>query len=77
MKEIQDTLNIIEALEIIEIPYRRQVIKLIETEHDVYTVNIINSEGKLIHVMKDFPHWEEADCWAMGFIDGYLLRGKS
>lgn len=48
-----------------------------ETEHDIYTVNIIKSCGKIIHTMTDIPHWEEADMWAMGVIDGYLLRGKS
>lgn len=57
-----------------KIPYKGLTFKMLETEHDVYTVNIINRSGKIIHVMKDIPHWEEAAMWGMGFIDGYLLR---
>lgn len=74
LKQIQQALNIVDALEITETPYRGLIIKMCETDHDVYTVHVLNSSGKLIHCMSEIPHWEEADMWAMGFIDGYLLR---
>ena len=63
--------------EISEQPYRECLIKMYETEEDVYTVKIFSKEQNLIHTMADIPHWEEADMWAMGFIDGYLLRASN
>lgn len=74
LNELESALNITTYIDMTETPYRGLTIKMLETEHDVYTVNIITPSGKIIHVMKDIPHWEEADMWAMGFIDGYLLR---
>ena len=77
LQEIERSLNIVEALEITETPYRGLTIKSCETEHDIYTIHVLDSSGKLIHSMADIPHWEEADMWAMGFIDGYLLRNPA
>ena len=74
LNDIESSLNIVTALEITDTPYKGFIIKMCETEYDVYTVQIVNPSGKVIHTMTDIPHWEEADMWAVGFVDGYCLR---
>lgn len=77
LKDLEQSLNIVQAIDITETEYKGLTIKMCETEHDVYTIHILNPEGKLIHAMTDITHWEEADMWAQGFIDGYVLRNPS
>lgn len=73
LTDIERSLNIVTALEITETRYKDLTIQMCEIEHDVYTVRILDESGVLIHTMTDIPHWEEADMWATGFIDGYIL----
>lgn len=63
-------------LDIIETTYRNMTIQMIETKNDVYTVNILDQQRNCVYSMANILHWEEADMWAWGFIDGYLLRTK-
>lgn len=73
LNDLEKALNIVTFIDKHETPYRGFNLIMYETEHDVYRVNITDPNGKIIHRMADIPHWEEAEMWAMGVVDGYLI----
>lgn len=51
-------------------------ISIWEMETGYFDVDIKKPCGEVIHAMADFDDFEQADCWAVGFIDGYVIAER-
>lgn len=48
-----------------------------ERDTGLLDVDIKKPCGEIIHYMEDFDEMQEADCWAMGFVDGYVIEQRT
>lgn len=63
-------------IDVTDTTYKGLDIAVFEMEDGFFNVDIKKPCGEVIHSITDIDHWEEADMWALGFVDGYLIAER-
>lgn len=63
-------------VEVRDTTYKGLDIAIFEMDDGYFNIDVKKPCGEVIHSVTDFDDQEEADLWATGFVDGFLIAER-